>query len=322
MKRIIGVHISFPRGDRMDRIRAAAEKLGFEVRVFDGEPRAEELTDCEVLFGMFRPALLRTAGNLRWMQCSFAGVDHYTGPGVFPNAEVRLTNAAGAYGITISEHLICTLLMMMRRMPEYGALVAQRGWKIIGDIRSIYGSRILCVGMGDIGSCFGSRCRALGAAEVSGVRRRPALEKPDWCDRVFATEALCEAVAGMDVVACSVPGTHDSRHLFGEKEFAAMKDGAYFLNVGRGTTVDQKALYDALCAHKLAGAAIDVADPEPLPPDHFLWDAPNLLLTPHVSGNMSLEKTCELVMEIFLDNLQRYADGRPLLHQVDLRAGY
>ena len=101
-----------------------------------------------------------------------------------------------------------------------------------------------------------------------------------------------------------------------------MKDGAYFLNVGRGTTVDQQALYDALKIGKLAGAAIDVTEPEPLPPDHFLWDAPNLLLTPHISGNMSLEKTCELVLDIFLDNLERYAGERPLTHVVDIGAGY
>ena len=321
MKPVIGVHISFPRGDRDALIRDEAARLGFDTRFFTSDPTAAEIADCEVLFGMFPPALLKEAKALKWMQCSFAGVDRYTGGGVFPHDGVLFTNAAGAYGITISEHLICTLLMMMRRMPEYGALVAQRGWRILGDIRAIYGSRVLVVGMGDIGSNFGVRCRAMGAA-VSGVRRRTGQEKPDWCDRVYSTEELRTALADADVVACSVPGTRDAAHLFGPEEFAAMKDGAYFLNVGRGATVDQRALCDALVHGKLAGAALDVTDPEPLPVDHFLWDAPNLLLTPHVSGNMSLEKTCELVLDIFLDNLRRYAAGQPLRHLVDLKAGY
>lgn len=321
MNRTIGIHISFPSGDRNERIRQAAERLGFTVRFFDEVPAASDIADCEVLFGMFPPQLLKDAKALRWMQCSFAGVDRYTVGGIFYNDQVALTNAAGAYGITISEHMICTLLMMMRRMPEYSVLVAQRGWKIIGDIRSIYDSQVTVVGMGDIGTCFGSRCAALGA-KVSGVRRRSGKDIPDWCRQVWPTEQLCDAMANADVVAISVPGTPQTRHMFSAREFAAMKDGAYFLNVGRGTTVDQQALFNALKSGKLAGAAVDVTDPEPLPKDHFLWDAPNLLLTPHVSGNMSLEKTCELVMDIFLENLERYVTGKPLRHVVDLKAGY
>ena len=321
MSRTIGINISFLRDDRNKLIRCTAEQLGFEPRFFNGVPEAKDIADCEVLFGMFPPHLLKEAKSLRWMQCSFAGVDRYTGDHLFADDSVILTNAAGAYGITISEHMICTLLMMMRRMPEYAALTAKRGWEILGNIRSIYGSRITVIGMGDIGSCFGSRCAALGAV-VSGVRRRTQGETFGWCERIWPTEQLCEAVSDADVVALCVPGTGETRHMIGVREFGAMKDGAYFLNVGRGTTVDQKALYDALESGKLSGAAIDVTEPEPLPPDHFLWNAPNLLLTPHISGNMSLEKTCELVMEIFIENLKRYAEDRPLTHVVDIGAGY
>ena len=102
----------------------------------------------------------------------------------------------------------------------------------------------------------------------------------------------------------------------------AMAQDAYVINVGRGTAVDQQALYDALKSGKLAGAALDVAVPEPLPQDHFLWEAPNLILTPHVSGNMSLAKTCQLVIDIFLRNLEHWTRGEAMEHLVDIQQGY
>jgi len=208
----------------------------------------------------------------------------------------------------------------MRRMPEYQALIAQRGWKIIGDIRSIYDSTVTVVGMGDIGSNFGRRLKAMGAT-VRGVRRT-VQDKPDWCDEAFTTEDLHKSFQGADVVALCVPGTDKTRHILGKAEFDAMEDGTYIINVGRGTAIDQEALFEALKSGKLAGAALDVANPEPLPQDHFLWDAPNLILTPHVSGNMSLPKTCELVIEIFLRNLEHWTRGEALEHVVDQKQGY
>ena len=175
--------------------------------------------------------------------------------------------------------------------------------------------------MGDIGSNFAKRVRAMGA-RVIGVRRSEDKPAPDWADAVFPTARLEEALAQAGVTALCVPSTRETRHLMGEEQFAAMKDGAYLLNVGRGTAIDQEALDRALRAGKLAGAAIDVADPEPLPQDHFLWETPNLILTPHVSGNMSLPKTCDIVVDIFLNNLAKWSRGEPLDHVVDLDRGY
>lgn len=321
MSKTIAVHISFY-NDRWERMIAdGVRALGYEPRFLrEDTVRPEDIADCEILFGMFPPEVLAQSPRLRWLQCSFAGVDRYTGKGVFPSDDVILTNASGAYGITIAEHMICVLLMMMRRMPEYQALVADKGWQILGDIRSIYGSTVTVVGMGDIGSSFGSRLKAMGAT-VRGVRRTPR-EKPDWCDEVFSIDRLEEAVRDADVVALCLPGTPHTRHILSRSVLDAMAQDAYVINVGRGTAVDQQALYDALCSGKLAGAALDVADPEPLPPEHFLWNAPNLLLTPHVSGNMSLARTCELVIDIFLRNLEHWSRGEALEHQVDLQLGY
>ena len=321
MCKTIAIHISFY-NDRWEKmISQGVRALGYEPRFLkDAQVTLEDIRDCEILFGMFPPELLAQCPDLRWLQCSFAGVDRYSRPGVFARSDAVLTNASGAYGITIAEHMICVLLMMMRRMPEYQALVAQRDWKIIGDIRSIYDSNVTIVGMGDIGSNFGRRLKAMGAS-VCGVRRTEQ-PKPDWCDRVYTIDRLQEAVRDADVVALCLPGTGSTRHILNREVLDAMKQGAYIINVGRGTAVDQQALYDGLRSGKLAGAALDVADPEPLPPDHLLWDAPNLLLTPHVSGNMSLAKTCQLVIDIFLQNLGHWDKGEPLEHVVDLRQGY
>lgn len=320
MSRTIAVRISFY-NDRWEKMISEGIKAhGFTPRFLQDEITLKDIEDCEILFGMFPPELLSQCRRLKWLQCSFAGVDTYCRPGVFASDEVLLTNASGAYGITISEHMLCVLLMMMRRMPEYQALTAQRGWKIIGDIRSIYDSRITVVGMGDIGSNFARRVKALGA-HVTGVRRT-VRDVPDWAEAVFPVERLSEAVKDADVVALCLPGTEGTRALLSRDILAAMKPDAYVINVGRGSAVDQEALFDALTSGRLAGAAIDVAVPEPLPKDHFLWDAPNLLITPHVSGNMSLAKTCELVIEIFLRNLDHWQNREPLEHLVNRKQGY
>lgn len=320
MNRKIPIHISFY-NDRWEKmITEGVAALGYEPVFLHGDVTLSDIQDSEILFGMFPPALLAQCPKLKWLQCSFAGVDTYTAPGVFVRPDAILTNASGAYGITISEHMICVLLMMMRRMPEYQALIARRGWEILGDIRSIYGSTITIIGMGDIGSNFGRRVKEMGAT-VRGVRRT-LREKPDWADEVYTTEHLNDALRGADVVALCLPGTADTKGILGQAQFDAMDEGTYVLNVGRGTAIDQQALDAALRSGKLAGAAIDVAYPEPLPQDHFLWDAPNLLLTPHVSGNMSLPRTCELVIDIFLRNLAHWEKSEPLEHQVDRNQGY
>lgn len=321
MSKTIAIHISFY-NDRWEKaITEGVRALGYEPRFINTDDVAlADIQDCEILFGMFPPELLAQCPKLRWLQCSFAGVDKYTKPGTFASTDVVLTNASGAYGITIAEHMICVLLMMMRRMPEYQALIAGRGWKILGDIRSIYDSTVTIVGMGDIGSNFGRRLKAMGAT-VRGVRRT-AQPTPDWCDEAYTIDRLCEAVKGADVVAFCLPGTGSTRNMLSRQVLEAMDQDTYVINVGRGTAVDQQALYDALKSGKLAGAALDVADPEPLPQDHFLWDAPNLLLTPHVSGNMSLAKTCQLVIDIFLRNLEHWTKDEALEHVVDIGQGY
>ena len=156
---------------------------------------------------------------------------------------------------------------------------------------------------------------------VSGVRRRVS-PGPEWLSGMYGMAELDRLLPEMDIVACCLPGTADTRGAFSRARFERMKPGAYFLNVGRGYCADTDALADALDSGRLGGAVIDVTAPEPLPADHRLWDAPNLALTPHVSGQYHLYETFLRILDIACDNLRRYAAGQPLRNVVNFATGY
>ncbi len=321
MQRNITVAVPFMNDKREKAIVQAAEKLGFAVRIIpEGEKvQPQDVKDSEIIFGMVPRGVLKGAVSLKWMQCSFAGVDAYCDRSLYA-APVMLTNASGAYGITISEHMVAVLLMLMRRMPEYHEMQKRREWYCVGEIKSIMNSVITVVGIGDIGSNFAKRVKAMGAV-VRGVRRSQG-QKPDFVDAAYTVEHLDEAIDGADVVALCLPGTQETRRIFDRARLMKLKEGAILLNVGRGSAVDLTALDELLRSGRLGGAAIDVADPEPLPADHPLWSAPHALITPHISGNTSLPLTCDIIVDIFLDNLTRYVAGKPLAHTVDIDRGY
>ena len=239
----------------------------------------------------------------------------YATPGVI------LTNSAGAYGITISEHILMTLLMLLRRMPEYSAVTEAHQWENLGRIHSIYGSVIAVIGTGDIGTAFAQRAKALGAAHIRGVHRTNRL-LPRCFDESYAVEDLDFALAGADIVVLCVPGTKETENLITRERLGLLKKTSVLVNVGRGSVLDQDALMDALNSGKIAGAALDVTTPEPLPADHPLWRTKNLIITPHVSGNMTLDITCDLDVNMFCDNLTRYCRKQPMKHVVERSVGY
>lgn len=320
MKKRIGINISFMTPAQRERLTRAAAECGAEPRFVPQDGTAAELArECEVLFGRFSRDELRSAARLEWHQSSSAGVDALLADGGCMPQGAVLTCSTGAFGVTMSEHLICYLLMLMRRVPEYNEGQAQRRWQQLYPLRSICGSTIVVVGLGDIGGQFARKARALGA-HVIGVRRsgRPA---PELADRVVTPDRLTEVLPLADAVAVALPATGETENMFSAEVLASVKEGAYFLNVGRGSAVDQEALLAALRSGRLAGAALDVFVPEPLPPEHPLWSAPNTLITPHVSGGEALPLTCDLIVDIFIENLRRFAAGEPLKNVVTA-AGY
>lgn len=278
-----------------------------------------ELREATVVIGNLKPTDLKKAPKVKWVQLNSAGTDGYLEEGVLPKGTV-VTNATGAYGLAISEYMLGITLSIMKKFPLYHDQQKQALWQSQGKVTSVYGSTVLVVGMGDIGSEYALRMKTLGSY-VIGIRRTPG-EKPDFADEVYTLDRLEECLSRADVVAASLPGTAQTYHLFDEKRFEKMKDGAIFINVGRGGAVESKALAKALKTGKLMGAGIDVAETEPLPPDSELWEIPNLLITPHVSGGYHLPETLERIIRISLDNLEAYLHGKTMKSVVDFATGY
>lgn len=279
----------------------------------------EQVQDADIIIGNISPDLIKGSTKLKWLQLNTAGTDGYVLDGVLPE-NTLLTNATGAYGLAISEHMIGSLLCIMKKLHLYTADQTKHIWDDHGNVTSIYDSDTLVVGFGDIGSEFAIRMNALGS-RVTGIRRTKT-EKPEYLKALYRMDALYECLADADIVAACLPGTNETYHVFDKEAFSKMKKGAYFLNVGRGSAVDSYALADALNSGHLAGAAIDVTEPEPLPKDHPLWDADNLLITPHISGNDHLKETHERIIKIAADNLNRFMEGRELRNIVDFTTGY
>lgn len=280
----------------------------------------EMLEKAEIILGNLRdPAQLRACRSLRWIQLNNAGTEGYCEPGILPQG-ARLANASGAYGLAISEHMIGCLFELRKKLHLYGRNQENHLWKNEGFVDVVEGSRVLVVGLGDIGTAFGKKMRALGC-RVKGIRRHMG-DAPEWLEGLYAMEDLDALLPEADVVALCLPGNSATRHTLDARRIGLLKRNAVVLNVGRGSAIDTEALCDVLYRGRIAGAALDVTDPEPLPADHPLWDAPNAVITPHISGGFSLPETLEQIVDIFAENLRRDAAGEPLLNLVDLRSGY
>lgn len=323
MSRDVCIYQEFLTDAHRAQIEKAAGAAGFVPHFFSldqFEEARECVQHCEVLYA-HSPELLRAApATLKWYCCSFAGVDPYCkDPAIFANPDCLLTNS-NVYGVTIAEHVVMVTLMLLRRMPEYEAIVRGHGWNNQLPIRSIRDNEFTILGTGNIGINVAERVRGMGAARVIGLSRGGNPQAA--FDEVYPISRLDEVLPKTKILVMALPGTAETLHILNRKRIALLPDGAYVINVGRGTAIDQEALIGALNSGKLAGAALDVMDPEPLPEDHPLWNTKNLILTPHVSGNMTLGYTCDVNVEMFCADLVNYAAGRPLNGLVDRKRGY
>ena len=323
MSREICVHLNFMEDSHIQQIKAAAEAAGFVPHFFkkgEFEQAKECVQHCEILYA-HTPSLLRAApATLKWYCCAFAGVDPYCkDDGIFANPDCLLTNSNG-YGVTIAEHVVMVTLMMMRRMPEYTEIVRNREWNNQLPIRSIRGSEFTILGTGNIGVNVAERLRGMGAAKIIGLNRSG---KPNPAfDEVHPISALDSLLPSTQTLILALPGTAETEHILNRERIALLPQDAYVINVGRGSAIDQDALMDALNRDQLAGAALDVFVPEPLPEDHPLWETKNLIVTPHISGNLTLGYTRDINVAMFCEDLANYAAGRPLKGLVDRKLGY
>lgn len=279
----------------------------------------EELAKADVIIGNVVPAQLRHARRLRWLQLSSAGSDAYCKEGVMP-AGAALTNATGAFGLAIAEHMTALVFAMMKKLYRYYDNQKNADWRDEGQVESVYGKTVLVIGFGDLGRQFGKRMKAMGA-HVVGMRRRSG-DVPPEADEMGTMDKLDEYLAKADIVASCLPNTAETYHLYTKERFDAMKKGAYFINVGRGSNVVQDDLCAAVRSGHLAGAAVDVTEPEPLPADSPMWRTPGLYVTPHVSGGYHLQTTHDNIVRIAAANLRRFLAGEALENVVDFATGY
>ena len=324
MNRNICIYQEFLTEAHKDRIRETARRTGFTPHFFNLDQFEEAkdcLQHCEVLYAHSADLLRAAPATLKWYCCSFAGVDLYCkDPGLFANPDCLLTNS-NVYGVTIAEHVVMVTLMLLRRMPDFQDIVRRREWVQELPMRSIYGSRITVLGAGDIGTNFARRAKALGAAHICGVSRSGRNGDPAY-DRMLPQQQLDQVLPETEILVMALPAVADTAGILSRERIALLPREAIVVNVGRGSAIDQDALMEALNAGRIAGAALDVVVPEPLPKDHPLWSTRNLLLTPHISGNMSLGYTCDRNLDMFCRDLENYAAGRPLEHRVDRKRGY
>lgn len=285
------------------------------------EALGEALPGAEVVLA-WRPrsALLERvwdrADELEWIQSSSAGVEDLLFPDLV-DSHVILTNARGVFDAGMAEYVLGLILMFSKGFP--GTLERQR--RRIWDPRGsepVAGKRVLVVGVGSVGHAIGRTCSAVGMT-VRGVGSEPR-PGDEVFGRVLGPDGLVEACRWADYVVDVLPATPTTSRLFDEDVFAAMRPSTRFVNVGRGSTVDQSALVRAIQQGRLAGAALDVFEEEPLPEDSPLWDLPNVIVSPHASADVAGWR--EQLVELFVENLQRYLSGRPMKNVVDKDRGY
>lgn len=302
--------------ERKIRLQAAVPSSEF-IYTSNKEVNDKDIKEAEVIIGNLDRDKLKLCSSLKWIQLNSAGADGYTD---LINDGILLTNASGAYGLAISEHMLGMLLEIKKKLYLYRDNQRNCIWRSEGSVTSIDGAVTLVIGMGDIGGDFARKVKALGGY-VIGVKRTPS-EKPPYCDELYTVDKLDRLLPRADIISLSLPGNAETEHILDRRRLNLTKQGSVILNVGRGSAIDTDALCELLDAGHFEGVGLDVTEPEPLPPDHRLWKIPNAVITPHISGFFHLHKTLERITDIAIDNMHRYAKGERLKNIVDIETGY
>ena len=291
------------------------------VRARDETEALSMIADADVYFGRPTDALLAAGTRLRWIQAPSAGVEFVASMPTLVESDILLTNTRGAHGPSIAEHVFGLLLAFTREIPACWDQQRERRWDrapLYRSAREIMHSTMGIIGFGAIGRAIAQRAAAFEMNLIALDAQ--AVDGDPYVDEVLPSSQLNTLLSGSDVVVIAAPLTPESHHLIDSAALAKMRSTAYLIAISRGGVVDEVALVDALRAGTIAGAALDVTEQEPLPPDSPLYDAPNLLITPHLAGASDPKE--RRVVEIFRDNIERFSRGEPLLNTVDKRLGY
>ncbi|MDQ1309889.1 MAG: D-2-hydroxyacid dehydrogenase [Pseudomonadota bacterium] len=288
----------------------------------DAAEAAALAKDVDAVLGLCSPELLDAGPNIRWIQSYSAGVERCVAIPAVRERDILLTNMQRVAGPVMAEHVIAMMLAYARGLhfyiPERMAGRWTREMPPPGRLLTLEGKTVLVVGLGGIGVEVAKRAHALGMRVIA--TRASGREGPAFVSYVGLPDELLKLAGEADFVVNTAPLTPATTGLFDAKFFAAAKPGAFFVNVGRGKSVVQPDLIAALRSGRLAGAGLDVTDPEPLPADSPLWQMQNVILTPHISAGSDLGD--ELRFAIGIENLRRYVAGERMLSVVDVAKGY
>ena len=314
--------IQYPFTDEQHQlfVQLARESGDHEALIATDEAEAISLAgEVEVIMGRFQPAVCAAAPNVRWIQSFSAGMDKFLFAEIIERDEVAISNVAGLYAPQGGEHAWALLLTLTRGIDESIRRNAERKWAG-GSTVELTGMTLGVIGMGGFGIEMVKRAAGydMEIIAVDPVRRDPPPGVSQLVDNT--KDNVHDLLRRADVVMMACPRTKETYHLIGREELALMKESAYLINVTRGGIIDEDALSDALRTGQIAGAGIDVTEVEPLAPESPLWDAPNIILTPHRAG--ASQHRPRKIFEFFLAQLERYLKGEPVLNIVDKRKGY
>ena len=302
---------------------------GIQLITADSDQVPQKVGEADALLGTCNVEAIRAGKKLRWVQVFAAGVEGCMFPELV-NSDIILTNAKIIQGPEIADHAMGLLLSLTRSLHRHIPNQAKQKWtksEYTGDglhrpsgerMIELRGKRALIIGLGGIGTQVAQRAAAFDM-RVQGVDPKD-IPLMSSLQRVAKPDRLPELLPQADVVFMCAPHTPETEGMMGPEQFRLMKRGAYFINVSRGKTVQTSALVRALKSGHLAGAGLDVTDPEPLPKGHPLWSLDNVVITPHLAGRS--DGIWKRRMELFKENLRRFVEGRSLLHVVDKTRGY
>src|SRR5262245_44783944 len=284
----------------------------------DPQATGRELSFVSVAYGLPEPQLLAAARGLRWIQLASAGVPASLCP-VAIERDIRVTNLAGLYGPTIAEHALSLMLILSRNLQVAQRNQTAKKWDrtVAGTMRDLHGKTLAVIGLGNIGQNIARLTKAFGM-RVVGCRRTP--RPTPFTDCVHAVGEMKEMLSEAEYVAVAAPLTRETDGMLGTAEFKAMRSGTFYISVSRGPVAQEAALLDALRSGRLAGAGLDVFAAEPLPDEHPFWSMPNVVVSPHYSGETV--NNSSLPAQRFARNLRNWLSGRELEGIVDPRLGY
>ena len=310
----------------MDQIRVVAGEA-YEVVKSSQESIHEDIFDANIFCGHVKTKKpvdwteIVSAGKLKWIQSSAAGLDHCLAPPVI-DSEIVVSGCSALFARQVSETSMALLISLVRSMPVFFRAQQEKEY-VRRPTDDMHNKKVGIIGFGGNGYRIASSLRPLVGEIIATDMFPEAVEhavQSGVVDQIFPAEALEEVMAQCDVTIVTLPLSSANEKLIGERQFSMIKEGAYFINVGRGSVVDQDALIRHLQSGRIAGAGLDVADPEPIEQDSPLWEMENVVITPHVGAQSAWR--VPLTVDFFCENLQNYVAGQPLMNSVDKSLGF